>query len=251
MTTISPTTLALLGRAAHLRASGRSWADAAAQLAVGQDELRRLAYEHSRDYDRLSRRARNEVLRESMDEAVGTLRRLLGSEDPDVGRMAAVTLVRYTMARMRQDLNAGGERPPKPRKITVEAENVRAENSSELAKVTKRQDVDAAKKVAQPHPQPPATRVPSPPAVAQPPATAPAPATPAASPAAPGTAPAPTPAHPATPPPAAKPSDAELLRRKRLLNAAVLGQPLPPLSKDAPVPLEVDRLLRGWLADGK
>jgi hypothetical protein len=252
MKATSPETLALLGTAARLRALGLSWADAAAQVSVGGDELRALVYEHRREYDRLSRQARDEVLRESMDEALTTLRRLLHSEDPDVSRMSALTLVRYTMARMRQDLNAGGERPAKPRKITVHAENVRAESMSELAKVPKPPVVDATKNVAQP--QPPAVPKPAP---ATPPAarvSTPAPATPPAPPTnaqPPAPAPAAAPARPATPPPpAAKLSDAELRRRKRILDAAVLGQPLPRLSKDAPVPSEVDRLLRGWLADG-
>ena len=35
--------LALLGRAAELRADGTSWADAASQLCVTHDELRKLA----------------------------------------------------------------------------------------------------------------------------------------------------------------------------------------------------------------
>jgi hypothetical protein len=232
--TTSPETLALLGRAAKIRAEGKSWADAAAQLAVGADELRRLAADHSRDYDRLARRARTEALREGMDEAVATLRRLLLSEDPDVSRMSALTLVRYTLARMRKGLDVGGDAlARKPRKITVQAENVRAENVSESAEVAKRQTVDAAKKVAQP--QQPATRVPPPPA----PATPPAP---------------PAPARPATPPPAAaQPSEAEKLRRKRLLDAAVLGHPGPrtPITKGGSQTLEADRLMSGWLADGK
>ena len=235
MTTTSPESLALLGRAAKFRAEGKSWADAATQLAISHDELRRLVADHTRDYDRLARRARNEVHRESMDEALSTLRRLMKSEEPAVGMMAATTFVRYTLARMRLRTDAAGEQLVREsRKITVQAENVRSDNTSELAKVPKQQGVDATKKAAQPQAQAAATPVPSS-------------STPATTPTAP-----PTQARPATPPAAAsQPSAAETLRRKRLFAAAVLGGTAPPLVKGGPQTLEVDRLMTSCLADAK
>ena len=101
MTTTSPESLALLGRAAELRASGVPWADAATKLAVGHDELRKLASEHSRDYDRLMRRARNDVLRETLDAALAALRTHVTSPEPKMSMRAATTIVRYELARMR------------------------------------------------------------------------------------------------------------------------------------------------------
>jgi hypothetical protein len=227
MTATSPESLALLDRAAELRASGVPWPDAATRLALGHEELRRLVSEHSRDYERLVRRARTEVLRETLDAALTALRALVTSPEPGVGLKAATTIVRYDLARMRYDLKEAGDRlARKRRKITAEAENVRAQNVSESSKGQDQQEVNAAKNVAQ---------SPAPDAPAKPPVPPPAPARPAAPPAAKSTTP-----------------DAEAIRRKRLFRAAVLGQPAPrtPLTKGVRQTLEVDRLISSWLAEG-
>jgi hypothetical protein len=223
MTATSPESL---GRAAELRASGVPWPDAAAQLALGHDELRRLVSEHARDYERLVRRARTEVLRETLDAALAALRGLVTSPEPGVGLKAATTIVRYDLARMRYDLKEAGERlARKRRKITAEAENVRAQNVSESSKGPDQQEVNAAKNVAQ-------TRAPD------------APATPPVPPA---------PVRSTTPSAEkSKTPDADAIRRKRLFLAAVLGHTAPrtPLTKGVPQTLEVDRLISGWLAEG-
>jgi hypothetical protein len=96
-----PEPLALLGRAAELRAGGTPWDDVAAKLAVAVDDLRRLAAEHARGYARLVRRAQREFVRETMHATVARLRDLLKSQQEGVAMMAAATLVRYDLAKMR------------------------------------------------------------------------------------------------------------------------------------------------------
>src|SRR6187455_2604714 len=100
-TATPPESLALLRRAAELRAGGTPWPDAAARLDLGHDELRRLVSDHARDYDRLVRRARAGVLREVLDEALAALRTHLASRDERASLSAATTLVRYDLARTR------------------------------------------------------------------------------------------------------------------------------------------------------
>ena len=68
--TTSLESLRLLERAAELRAAGNRWTDTATQLAVGVEELRQLASEHTRDYERLVRRARTAVLHETLAAAL-------------------------------------------------------------------------------------------------------------------------------------------------------------------------------------
>jgi hypothetical protein len=168
--TTSPESLALLGRAAELRAASTPWSDAAAQLAIGTEELRRLASENARDYDRLMRRARAEVLRESLDAALTTLRGLLKSSETGIGMKAATTIVRYDLARMRHGEKEAGARLERdarrshrcghePETPSTEAKNPRAQNMPESPKVPTQQEVNPAKKEAQPHaPEAPATR---------------------------------------------------------------------------------------------
>jgi hypothetical protein len=221
----SPESLAILKRAADLRALGRSWDEAANQLAVGLDELQRLASEHHRDYERLSRRARNELHRQAVSTALVTLIKLMSSPEPGVGILAATTFVRYDTALMRhrgkeaatrlervaRELERDGERT-----ITVNAREPRAQNVQESSEVLNRQKVDAAKNAAQ----------------SNAPASAPKPAT-------------------AKPPTrASAPPDATARRKQRLLEDAVLGRtartPLPRGDREA---LEAERLINGWLAD--
>jgi hypothetical protein len=230
--------LALLGRAAELRASGTHWADAAAQLSLGHDELRRLVSDHSRDYERLVRRARTDVLRETLDEALAALRTHLTSRDERVSMVAATTLVRYDLARTRLGAQEARTR------LERRARKLREQNASESTEVTKRQKVDAPKNVAQ-------TAAPRPAASAP---TAPHAPAPAKTPAAPATATA-TPPTPATasaaPPPAAKAPLDELARRRlRRLNEFALGRTPPaPLVRGSRQTLEVERLISGWLTE--
>jgi hypothetical protein len=219
--------LALLGRAAELRASGTHWADAAAQLSLGHDELRRLVSDHSRDYERLVRRARTDVLRETLDEALAALRTHLTSRDERVSMVAATTLVRYDLARTRLGAQEARTR------LERRARKLRDENASESTKVTNKQEVKPTEKVAQ-------TAAPKPAASAPAAPPGPAPAKPAP------TTPTPPVAAPAAPPAAAKAPLDELARRRlRLLDDFALGRTPPAQNKRQT--LEVDGLLSGWL----
>src|SRR5689334_468248 len=108
--TTSPESLALLGRAAQLRAEGVHWPDAAEQLALGHDQLRRLVADHHRDYERLVRRARADVLREATDEALAVLRAQLNSPERRVSLTTATTIVRYDLAVMRHGAREARDR---------------------------------------------------------------------------------------------------------------------------------------------
>jgi hypothetical protein len=146
----------LLLRVAELRAAGASWADTAVKLAVGHDELRRRVADHHRDYERLTRRARTELLRETLDAALTALRTQIHSADPRLSYMAACTVVRYELARMRHGTQQARERldrdlsPHGRNRRTTNAENSRAQNMSESTEVQTQQKVAAPKNVAQP-----------------------------------------------------------------------------------------------------
>jgi hypothetical protein len=235
MTATSPESLALLGRAAQLRASGVPWPDAAAQLSLGHDELRRLVSDHSRDYERLVRRARTGVLRETLDEALAALRTHLASREERVSMVAATTLVRYDLARTRLGAQEARTR------LERRARKLREQNASESSEVPNRQKVDATKNVAQ-------TAAPKPAAGA--PAAPPGPA-PAKTPAGPATAtPTPPVTAPAAPPAAKAPLDELARRRLRRLNDFALGRAAPaPLARGSRQTLEVERLISGWLTE--
>ena len=227
----SPESLALLERAAELRAAGTHWADAAKQLAVAHDELRRLAAENARDYERLSRRARADLHRQAVGAVVTTLINLMRSADPGVSLLAATTFVRYDSALLRHRGKAAGVQRERDaaRRLTLGAENVRAQDVQESAKVQNRQGVAAANNGTQsgaptaPPPCPKAT-----PAGPKPTATVQV---------------APTSAK--TPPP----SD-ESARRARLVERYALGRGAPPpLVPDDRLNLEIQRLA-GRFADG-
>jgi hypothetical protein len=140
---LSSERLALLSRAAELRASGTSWDEVAAKLATSTDELRRLACEHARAYSRLIRRATREFRDETMGAVVARLRDLLKSQQEGVAMMAAATLVRYDLAKMRHSRPAHDRRnsrlqkrlrdelPPLPG-LTVTAKQV--ETKAEIAR---------------------------------------------------------------------------------------------------------------------
>ena len=212
----------------------------AAQLAVDAQELRKLASEHARDYERLTRRARNEVLRESLDAALATLRSKLTSPELRVSMVAATTIVRYDLARMRYGQKDAGakldresRRSSRRESMADKAHEVRNENVRESTKVTNPQDVNAAKKSAQSTPKAPANAAPSPPAPTPQTAT-------------------PQPAPPVTPvAQPGKPSVADAIRRERLLEKFARGQTPPaPITKGVPQTLGVDRLISGWLTEG-
>src|SRR5262245_29347510 len=134
----SPESLALLGRAAELRATGTPWTIAATQLSVGHDELRRIVDEHAGDYERLARRARAEFRLEAVHEAVAALRSLLGSADHAERRLASASILRFEMTRLRHGVRDAGlevERfDRRERTPGAEAQNVRAANLSESPK---------------------------------------------------------------------------------------------------------------------
>jgi hypothetical protein len=233
MTATSPESLALLGRAAQLRAEGVPRPDAATRLDLRHDHLRRLVAEHRRDYERLVRRARARVLREAADEAVATLRKQLHSEVPGVGPRVATTIVRYDLAKTRYDLLAAAARLRRgPRRAdrrgepAEDARGGRARDASGSTKVPNRQEVNAAKNVARP------TAPPSEPA----PTPKPAPVTPATAPAVRNRQ---------------LPLDDAARRGQRLVDDVALGRvPPAPLARGDRQTLEVDRLITGWLAEG-
>jgi hypothetical protein len=103
MSTLVPEQLLLLNRAAELRASGAPWAAVAAVLKVASDQLHELRTTHARAYDRLARRADNEFARETVRATLARLRELLKSTDESVAMLAAGTVIRYELARMRQE----------------------------------------------------------------------------------------------------------------------------------------------------
>jgi hypothetical protein len=112
MSSLIPESLALLGRAAELRARGTPWDDTATKLAVSVDDLRRLSCEHARAFARLSRRAEREFHDDAMNATVAKLLDLLNHEQVGIVLTAAATLIRYDLARMRHEENTS--RPPKP-----------------------------------------------------------------------------------------------------------------------------------------
>jgi hypothetical protein len=211
----SPESLTLLERAANLRALGNSWDETAQQLAVDQAELQQLASEHNRDYERLSRRARNELHRQAVGTALVTLIRLMRSTEPGVGILAATTFVRYDAALMRHCGKEAALRLERDmrqldideaRTATREMHEPHARNVRESTEVKNQQGVASAKNVAK-----------SPPS-----ASAPAP----------------------------KPTDADARRRRQLLGDAVLsGAPRTPLPRGNRQELEAERLLTSILPD--
>jgi hypothetical protein len=107
-----PEKLLVLDRAAELRAAGAPWPTVATELKLPVEELRSLRAAHASAYNRLARRAADEFRRDTMQETLARLRRLLQSENEGVAIVAAGTVVRYELARMRQD--ARRERPERP-----------------------------------------------------------------------------------------------------------------------------------------
>src|SRR5206468_929490 len=89
--------VALLERAAALRAAGSSWEVVARKLDTTPDELRALIRGSGRSFRRLFVAARREVLEESFLEGVFTLRRQVRSDDERIANRAADALVRLRM----------------------------------------------------------------------------------------------------------------------------------------------------------
>ena len=106
---VSPEPLALLERAAELRARGRSWNETATKLSVTHDELRRLVAEQNRDYERLARRARADLLTETRGLALSTLCDLMQSPEERV-RVAASSVSCRTTRTVRMIRTAMGMR---------------------------------------------------------------------------------------------------------------------------------------------
>jgi hypothetical protein len=104
MTNLIPEKLALLGRAAELRAEGSPWAAVSTELKVADEELRTLRVANSREYDRLAIRAEREFERETARACLARLRELLKSQDERIAMTAAGTIIRYELARMRNEI---------------------------------------------------------------------------------------------------------------------------------------------------
>ncbi len=106
MSNLIPEKLALLGRAAELRATGAAWVAVATELKVADDELRTLRAANTHDYNRLARRAEREFEREAARASLARLRELLKSTEDGVAMLAAGTIIRYELARMRHEVQA-------------------------------------------------------------------------------------------------------------------------------------------------
>jgi hypothetical protein len=218
MSAASPESLTLLSRAAELRATGKTWPAAAAELGWEHEELRKVVAEHGRLYERLASRARAEFRLDASSEAVAALRTLARSSDPDQCRHAATAILRFEAARLRSGAADAGEqldrltRPRRrPRPPADEAHPGRAANTSESPEVPVPQDVNGAQKVA--HSGAP----PAPPAAPRPPA----------------------PPAPNAPPP----SEAERRRQRLLMRAAVRPPVTGPLQRG-------EHPVSSWLGDG-
>jgi hypothetical protein len=147
MSSLIPERLALLERAAELRARGTPWDDIAAKLTVAPDDIRRLSSENARAYARLARRAKREFRSEAMNATIAKLRDLLNHEQVGIAMAAAATLVRYDLARMRHEQHAGrppknqrqrDELPPLPsgRVASVTVDNTRCDSRCDTTPVT-------------------------------------------------------------------------------------------------------------------
>ena len=106
MSSLLPEKLLLLDRAAELRAAGTPWTAVATELKVADNELHTLRAANARAYDRLARQAEREFQRETVRATLTRLRELLKSTDEGVAMLAAGTVIRYELARMRNDLEA-------------------------------------------------------------------------------------------------------------------------------------------------
>jgi hypothetical protein len=231
----SPEPLALLERAAELRATGMPWDQTAAQLSLGRDELRRLTAEHRRDYDRLLRRERAELLRETLDAALTALRTQIHSSDSRLSYLASCTFVRYRLACLRHSPEEARNRlqrdtsPRAQKRMTADLARGPAPNTSESTKVQTQQDVIASKNVAQSTPQPAPSPAPqsTPGVTVTPPAAAPSAVKPAS------TASANSPI---------SPEERERRRRLLLNNFAQGRDSATPPGKDTRLDREIQRL---------
>src|SRR5262245_53614337 len=93
--------VALLERAAELRANGSSWDVVARKLDTNPDVLRAAVAAHRKQYRRFFVAARREVLDESFCEGLYTLRRQVRSDDERIANKAADALVRARLALFR------------------------------------------------------------------------------------------------------------------------------------------------------
>jgi hypothetical protein len=110
MSSLVPEQLALLHHAAELRAGGTTWEAVATELKVPDAELRALRAANARLYDRLARRAEQEFERETVRATLARLRELMKSASEGIAMMAAGTVIRYQLARMRDDQRKQRER---------------------------------------------------------------------------------------------------------------------------------------------
>ena len=163
----------ILVSVAELRAAGTRWPEVATQLNIELDVLRRTVREKQREYDQLVRRARKELQQEAADAMLATLRGLLDSPDPKVKLTAATSLMRYEMARMREQSNRAKYRSkatnylpaeecksienpslptsqPATSSRPADQSKPRAANTSESTKSSNGQGVSAAKKSSLP-----------------------------------------------------------------------------------------------------
>jgi hypothetical protein len=103
MSALVPDQLSLLDRAAELRAAGVAMTAAAERLKLTPDELRALIGGHRRDFQRLSRRAEREFDAELRRVALAKLMELMRGTNEAAAMFAAGTVIRYELARMRDD----------------------------------------------------------------------------------------------------------------------------------------------------
>ena len=106
MSNLQPEKALLLERAAELRAAGSPWTAVATELKVAADDLRTLRQSNTRLFDRLVRRADRESAADTLRATFARLRELLKSTNEKIAMLAAGTIIRFELARMRQSLQA-------------------------------------------------------------------------------------------------------------------------------------------------
>jgi hypothetical protein len=93
--------LALLSTIAELRVAGEPWESVAERTGLPLNEVEKLVCGHPREYEEEFNWAAHEARRDNKAGALATLRGLMKSPDPAIQMTAAVTTIRYELARMR------------------------------------------------------------------------------------------------------------------------------------------------------
>src|SRR5207253_10525957 len=105
----------VLARAASLRAEGFSWSQTAEKLGFAGDDLRELCAGAGKHYDRLTARARRDVVYEGLSEAIHELRQYVRKHEDREKRLSADSLTRVGMTWYRHRPRSKVKVVPDPR----------------------------------------------------------------------------------------------------------------------------------------